>query len=190
MKLRGPFAFDDDLHPRWASLLRWVTMVLLLVGFLGILGCEVVSDHKLRDSLLTLHRSAGLAVLLVTLLRIATLPAQRYDQASPSRGLRIVALASHAVLYLALIATPLLGWALTSARGQTALFLGAIPLPPILQSDGALAAELQPVHRFAASLLLGCIALYAATLGWHRPWVRDGSWWRWWLLLRRSADSP
>ncbi|MDB5986937.1 MAG: cytochrome [Nevskia sp.] len=190
MKLRSPFAFDDELHPRWASLLRWVTVALLLVGFLGILGYAVVGDHKLRGSLLTLHRSAGLAVLLVTLLRIVTLPAQRYDQASRSRGLRIVALASHAVLYLALIATPLLGWALTSARGQTALFLGAIPLPSILQSDGALAAELQQVHRLVAGLLLGCIALYAVTLGWHRPRVRDGSRWRWWLPLRRSTDSP
>jgi len=187
MKLGSPRSFDDELHLRWTGLLRWVTVILLAVGFAGTVGQAWLADHDLRRSMLTLHLSAGMAVLLVTLLRIATTPARRFYPLPLASGLRKLALAAHTALYLALIATPLLGWALTSARGQTALFLGAIPLPSLLPSDADLARQLQLLHHLAAGVLVACIALYAVALGGSQP--RGGGWRRWWPPARDNAGS-
>ncbi len=168
--MKGPLSlgFDDEDHPRWAALLRRVTLALLLVTFCAVVARPWIEDRPLADVLLLLHRSAGLALLMISLLRVMTTPARALRRAIGASNRSAVGLIAHLTVYALLVGVPLLGWALSSARGEASLFLGAIPLPALTPDNRMLALALQPLHLFAALLLIAALAIYAFTQGWLR----------------------
>jgi cytochrome b561 len=160
-------------HPSWVIVLHWVTVSLLLIGVAAILSRELVSDRGLRTALLVTHRGAGLLVLAVTVLRILTTPWIRLREPLLTAWERWGSLASHLTIYLLLIANPMLGWLLTSARGQTAYFMGAIPLPALTVRDRDFADQLEGIHLQVAIVLLVVIAVHSGGALWHHYYRRD-----------------
>ena len=156
-----------DRYTRTARALHWLvalgiaTAVAMALSFDGL----PLSPHKIR--LINFHKWAGLTVLWLAALRLAwrlrhrppALPGQlpRWEQRA--------AHGAHALLYVLMFVTPLLGWWLSSAKGFPLRYLGLVPLPDLAAKDRAVAEMVQPLHALAAWSLVGLAAAHvAATL--------------------------
>lgn len=172
---------------RWSSLsiaLHWLTVLLLVVGVGAVWWRELIEARGERALLLDLHRWAGLAIVLLSGIRLSwRLIGPPRPDAPGTRRTRLVAGAVHAAIYLALLAVPLLGWWLGEARGLSWQLFG-FTLPHWIPADPDRADELESDHAAAAWLLLGLAAAHIAAAAWHQFVKRDG------LLRAMSWRSP
>jgi len=82
--------------------------------------------------------------------------------------------AVHRSLYLLFFATPLSGWAFSSAAGVPIVWFGVLPLPDFVPVDKALAEAIKQLHH-ALAFTLGALALlHAAAALKHHHVDRDG----------------
>lgn len=162
-------------YGRTAQLAHWLTAVLLLVQFtLGLYMIELaLSPAKLK--LYAYHKWLGVSVLLIVLLRLAwrrlkpppALPATMPDW---ERGAAAI---SHRLLYLLLLAVPLSGWLMSSAKGFQTVYFGVLPLPDLLAKNPALGEALARVHWGLNKLLLALIGLHVLAALKHHFIDRD-----------------
>ncbi|QXH49511.1 cytochrome b/b6 domain-containing protein [Pseudomonas fakonensis] len=162
----SPTAF----HPL-ARLVHWL-MAVLIIAMLFI-GVSMVGDLSTRHPLMVeLHKATGLALLLLVVLRIAL----RLSLAHPPlpRELppiqRLAAGASHLLLYLLMLAMPLLGWAMLSAGG----YPRPLQLPAIAPHDLQLYAVLRQAHGWAGYLLFATVLVHLGAALMHALVRRDG----------------
>ncbi|WP_322468048.1 cytochrome b [Azohydromonas lata] len=163
-------------HPRLLIAVHWLTAALLLAVFALVLARELFDEKALRDALLQLHRQLALAVGLLTALRLLgrTRWTLRAAEPASSPWAALLAQAVHALLYALLLVLPLLGWALTNARGHAVSLPALGTLPALVARDPDLADTLEDWHGNAAWLLAAAVALHAGAALWHH-WVRrDG----------------
>jgi cytochrome b561 len=80
---------------------------------------------------------------------------------------------SHVVLYVLLIAMPLIGWGMLSAGGYPVLLFGSFHLPKILPQDDHLYAVLRMAHTLLAYLFFATILLHIAAALFHALIRRD-----------------
>lgn len=121
-------------YTRVAMALHW--LIALTIAILLALGWwmnELVPDHShIQDQIQWWHVSFGLTLLLLVAARIVWRLTHRppplvSGMAPWERGLASFV---HALLYLLLLAQPLLGWALMSSRHEAPSLWG-IPIPPL-----------------------------------------------------------
>src|SRR5574338_952243 len=153
--------------------LHWITALAILGAFALVLGREFADEKALRSLLLTGHRSLGLIVLAVTLLRLVARRASA--PATEQAGIQArLAGAMHCALYALLAALPLLGWALSSARGHAVTLFGQLTLPALVARNADLADRLADAHELLAWSLAALVAAHAAAALWHHFVRRDG----------------
>lgn len=147
-----------------AKWLHW-GMAVLILGLLG-LGFYMqglpLSPAKLQYY--AWHKWAGVTVFLLALVRLAWRASHR-PPALPAQMLPLERLAAHLGhwgLYALMLAIPLSGWLMSSAKGFQTVWFGVLPLPDLLDKDKALGNTLQTVH---AVLNLGLIGLLLAHVG-------------------------
>lgn len=162
---------NSDRYTAVAITLHWVMALGVLA--LAALGLVMVHGHLglgRRFALYQLHKSIGVTILIVALVRLAW----RYAYPPPALPVhmppleRLTAHAGHWLLYFYLIALPLTGWALVSTsvlKLPTHLY-GVIPWPhlPVLSSlhnKAPVEAFLKMVHRYGAWTLLVLVAGHA-----------------------------
>jgi len=157
-----------DRYDRVAVILHWI-MALGIFALIGIgLTMKQAGMPKLRMfQLYQLHKSIGVIILLLAVVRLAWRLAHRPPPlpAALPRLERRVAYAVHGLLYVLLLALPLSGWALVSASPlniPTVLF-GTIPWPHIpwlaeLPDKAPVAAALQAAHDYGAYALMAVLA--------------------------------
>jgi len=165
-------------HPRWTIAAHWFSALAIVFAFSVVWLRECVDGDALRALMLTVHRQFGLLVLLLWGVRLLVRWRTR-AQAVPADTtlpllLRWGAAASHGVLYLVLLAMPLLGWAMTNAQGHDVLWLNLLPLPHLTATDPDMADTLQEWHGRAAWALLTLVAMHAVAALWHHLMRRDG----------------
>lgn len=152
---------------------HWLSALAVVLAFGLVWTREAIDSDALGDSLLALHRQAGLLVLLLLALRLlARWIGPRQDPALPPL-LHWAALATQWLFYALLLAMPLLGWAMTSAQGHGLQLFNLVSLPPLVAVDPDLADSLQDWHELGASCLLGLIALHVLAALWHHWFRRD-----------------
>lgn len=165
-------------YPLIHRLLHWTVAVVVLctltVGmifmFLEFEGTLEAFGQPATDLLYTYHKSFGIVVLVLMLLRLAVRlafgkPAYRPPIAAWERA---VSTAVHASLYGLLILQPMLGWAATAAGGYPVQFF-AWNLPGLLSKDEALSQRLYDVHGLTGWLILILAGLHIA--GALRHWL-------------------
>lgn len=154
-----------------SRLLHWV-IALIIIGLLG-LGTYI---ENMEPSLSTLwlyglHKSLGLSVLLLAVLRIiwhrispppAPLPAARWQE--------IAAKAAHHLLYALMLAVPLSGWIGSAATGIGVSFWG-LSLPSIAPVSEAWDAAAFAAHDLLTKVLF--VVLLAHVVGAFKR--RDGT---------------
>lgn len=162
-------------HHPGVILLHWLTAVLVALAVTTVLGREWLDGDVARQRLLDLHRLLGLGVLGLSVGRAVlsrALGAPRVNE-HPTPLLARATAVGHGMLYLALVAVPLLGWAQWGASGKSMSLLGALSIPPLLGHDRDLAETLVQAHELLAWLLLALIAAHAVAALWHHYHRRD-----------------
>ncbi len=159
-----------------ARVLHW-TMALLVIAMIPA-GFVLMSlpAGTVQDAAFNLHRSAGVLLLALVLVRIGWRlghPPPPLPAALPAAQ-RAIAGVAHLGLYALLLAMPLIGWWATSAYGAPIVVFGLFELPPLVAQDRALSERLFALHGFAGIALALLIAAHAGAALHHHFVRRDG----------------
>ncbi|WP_277183615.1 cytochrome b, partial [Caballeronia sp. BR00000012568055] len=140
-----------------------------------IIGWTMPDVH--RDTLpsgeIAWHLSVGAAIVAAMLIRVVWRLTHVPEPAKLSPPLMLVSKATHALLYVLLIAVPLAGWANASARGWMVYLLGILPFPPLSAKGSSVGMALGDIHSVLAWVLLVAIGLHVAAALFHRFVLRD-----------------
>jgi cytochrome b561 len=156
-------------------LLHWVMAVCILAMFF--IGVGMVSTVMPKYvPLLATHKSLGIAILLLALIRLGTrlcygAPSLPIDLPEP---MKLAAHLSHYALYALMIGMPLIGWAMLSAGGYPVVLYGGIRLPPIAPHSDSLHAVLWGAHFYLAFAFFALVLLHIAAALFHGLVRRDG----------------
>ena len=163
-------------YTRTTVALHWLTALAILCAFpLGVYMHELqLSPRKLQ--LYSYHKWIGMAVLLLTVLRLLWRLMHRPPPlpAAMPRWQQVSAQGMHHLLYLLLLLVPLSGWLRSSALGIPVVWLGLIPLPDLIGKDQQLADLLKEVHESLNYTLLVLVLLHVAAALQHHFLERDG----------------
>ena len=154
----------NQRYTRTAISLHWLIALGLAGAFaLGVYMHDLpLSPGKLQ--LYSWHKWAGVTLFLLILVRLAwrlTHPAPALP-ANMSPALRLITHAAHGLLYLLMIAIPLSGWLMSSAKGFQTVWFGVLPLPDLVGKDAALGDLLKNVHQTLNFTLLFLVVGHAA----------------------------
>ncbi len=168
---------DGEFHyTAMAKALHWLVVLLLIVQFALALTMPHIGRNTKPDTLINLHFSFGVLILLVVVIRLAW----RWTHAEPTPldGLppwqvttsRIL----HYALYVVLIVIPLLGWMNASFRGFEVWFFGLVKLPPLLATRQAGFGWTGDVHTLVSYyVLLTLVTLHVLASLYHWLIRRD-----------------
>jgi cytochrome b561 len=156
--------------------LHWL-IALLVIGLFGVglymTGLKL-SPQKLQ--IYSWHKWAGVTVFLLALIRLGWRIGHKPppDPTGIPRWQKIAAHGVHHLLYLLLIAIPLSGWLMSSAKGFQTVWFGVLPLPDLLTKDKALGEQLQLLHQALNYSLAGLVLAHAGAALKHHFVDRDG----------------
>lgn len=162
---------------RWgavAQLLHWLIVALIIVQVtLATLADDAPPLRRL--ALLARHKSFGLTILALAVLRLA------WRWANPTPELpttlrpheRVLARFTHFMLYALLFAMPLSGWTMSSARGFPVSWFGLFQLPDLVPKSKPLYQALVTTHGALACVLAAVVALHIAGALTHHFIKRD-----------------
>lgn len=157
-----------------ARLLHWA-MAIAIMAMLFI-GVAMMSSLALRPVLIDVHQPLGIAILCLALVRLANrfcrpVPAL---PASIPRWQAVAAHLLHGLLYLLMVALPVLGWAVRSAGNWPVILLGDWSLPALVPENPVLYAWLRLAHGALAWLLFAIILGHLGAALMHAWVLRDG----------------
>ena len=152
---------------------HWTTV--LLIGFLGATGYLVHFAPAFASGLLIWHRSAGVGVWFVTILRLAWRRTfARLPPFPESMGTlhRLTATASEYLLYVMLLAQPLTGLAATLTLGLPLKLVG-VRVAPLMTENLPLSQALHELHEKGALALFSLIFIHASAALFHHYVLKD-----------------
>jgi cytochrome b561 len=155
-----------------ARAIHWFTLPLLLAGYLLVWFIDWVPAGPDRVQFVSVHRTLGLIVLALTLLRLVWRGVDRRPPLEGGRWSRLAARAVHGLIYAALLVIPLMGWGYTNAKGHVLKLFG-MSLPSLVFKDEYFSRVTIDVHEWVAYGLLGVLAMHMAAALWHHFWLRD-----------------
>ena len=150
-----------------AQLFHWVIVVLIITQFvLGIRADGLPKLSNARFQLLATHKSIGITILALALLRLAWRLFNTIPPMPPRtpRWQELAAQASHFLLYALLFITPVLGWLMSSAYAVTVSWFGLVTLPNFIEPNTAAFNALRHWHHWMA-YTMGVLALLHAAAG-------------------------
>jgi cytochrome b561 len=160
-----------------AKLLHWLILALLIAQFVVAWTMPDIRRDTKPDTLINLHLSFGMLVLLVAVVRLAW--RATHGEPAPLDGVppwqvqsaRIV----HWLLYVLLFVVPILGWINASWRGFPVVFFGLFDFPKIMATRAPGWGWTGDVHGLLANyVLLALVGLHVAAALYHHFIRRDG----------------
>lgn len=169
-----------------AILIHW----LMAIGLISLFGFGLymsdlpLSPEKLR--FYSWHKWAGVSLFLLALVRLSWRIGHRPPAlpAHMARNEQLIAHAGHAMLYLLMLAIPLSGWLMSSARGFQTVMFGLWPIPDLLSKDKELGELLKTVH-WALNMTLAATALGHALAALKHHFINRDD-----VLTRMSLRQP
>jgi cytochrome b561 len=168
-----------------AQALHWVMVVLILgMVVLGLYMEGLPRAEKMPGNtgylLYQLHKSFGLTVLALAVLRLAWRIADPAPPVPAQHGglVRLAAHLSHIALYGLIFAMPLSGWLYVSAdplsHGMVPTrFFDLFEVPNLLGADEATRDFFRGVHGVLYLVVLAVVAVHALAAFVHHFWFRD-----------------
>jgi cytochrome b561 len=163
---------------RWGSLsiaLHWVTVLVVLclvvVGFV----MEDLPNTPMKRDVYLLHKSFGLTVLFLTVLRLGW----RFVQPTPalpdsmSAPQRWAAKLGHLGLYALLVAIPASGWTYNWASNFVTPYFGWTLMAKAGAVDRELKALAGEVHEWGVYALLALLVAHAGAAFYHHYQLKD-----------------
>ena len=179
---------DNSRPEHYAPAAKWLHWIvaIMVIGMIPMgIAMHEMAPGPLQDRLYMLHRSTGVVVLVLALLRLFVRLAK--GAPPPYAGLtrfeRIASTATHHLLYLLLLTMPVVGWLMASAYGASTSFYGLFDLPNLIGKDEALFGILRRMHKGGGIAMALLILLHVAGALMHTFVKKDVVLWR---MLPRS----
>jgi cytochrome b561 len=158
-----------------ARVLHWLSAILILLMIP--LGVVIANDWggPFQDRLYDLHRSLGITLIPLVLLRLYSRwaePPQPLPQDIPPFQ-RLVAHATHGCLYGLLLVQPILGWMATSAFRAPVSVFGLFELAPICPENRDTSERLFLAHAVIGGALTALVIAHIAAALYHHFVRRD-----------------
>ncbi|WP_017942326.1 MULTISPECIES: cytochrome b [unclassified Thioalkalivibrio] len=177
---------DSMVWPRYGlaqRVLHWLVAVLVLgavglggtIGWFGFEGLQARFGEATTNTIYTWHKSFGVLILALMLVRIGL----RIRRGKPgyavdlARWQRVGSEAVHGLLYVLLIAMPVIGWWGTAAGGYP-VQLGPLILPGLFPENEALSETLFAWHQALGRVTLILVVGHVAAALYHWRVRRDG----------------
>jgi cytochrome b561 len=168
-----------------AVVLHWLVALLIFAAFpLGVYMHDLpLSPDKLK--LYSYHKWLGVTVFVLVAVRLGW----RLTHTPPplSDGMAVwerrASAIVHGLLYVLMIAIPLSGWLMSSAKGFQTVWFGVLPLPDLLEKNRELGDLLAGVHKALNFTLLALVILHVAAAFKHhfierQPFLQRMGWGR------------
>ena len=159
-----------------AQILHWA-MALTMIAMIALgLYMTSLTDIAQRFELTQLHKSIGLTLLVLAVLRLA------WRVVNPVPPLptnlksyeRVLAHVTHIGLYLVIFAIPISGWIMVSASGYPiGTVFGLFPIPDLMATNDAVDRAARNVHGILGWVLVGLLVLHVAGAVKHHFILKD-----------------
>lgn len=190
---------ERSSYSRAAITLHWLIALLLIGNFVGgvfmgdLLAPSATPEQKqLGFKIIQFHKSMGLTILLLSLLRLAT----RLVSGTPplpshmTSVERLLARATHWGFYAVMILVPITGWVMVSASplGFPTIWFGLFEWPHLpIETSKATSSAASEVHEIIAFAGAGLFLLHVAAALKHHYMDRDDVLTRMLPLVRRRV---
>ncbi|MGY6632106.1 MAG: cytochrome b [Wenzhouxiangella sp.] len=163
---------------------HWAVVALLLFQYTWAWRIDNAEGFRLRLELVTQHKTIGMVVLGLAILRLVW---RLFNRPPPMpaamRGWeRLAALAGHWLLYLLIFAVPLTGWLYSSAAGLGDLWWGPVNFPSLVGDSERLEEIFERLHQACAISLGVMTGVHVLAALRHQFWIKDG-------LMKRMLPS-
>jgi cytochrome b561 len=164
-----------DTYGAVAKFLHWTIVVLIIAQFIIAESADDLPNGIEKLQRLSLHKSVGMTVLALALVRIGW---KLVNRGAPTpvampRWQRISAAASHGLLYLLILAQPLSGWAMSSAANVPVTYFGRFQFPMLVAPNHDLHEGLEELHEGLFITLAVVALIHAAAALYHHFRMRD-----------------
>ncbi len=153
---------------------HWVMAAIIFTAIaLGISISYLDRSNPLKGSLLLVHKSLGLTVLILVIARVAyrlIVGKPPYQQPLP-RFNRIGSTAAHLLLYGLMIFMPVSGYVFTGAGGHPLPFFGLFDWPNVVPKDKALSQFAGAFHYWGAWIICSVLIVHVLAVAWH-SWIK------------------
>jgi cytochrome b561 len=179
VSLRSAYGEASVTLPRvYGTVMRsihWITLSLLISVYTLAWSIDGAASREEARWLVMMHRSLGLSILLLTLLRLYWRRRTRAPALPDDVPLlqRLAAQVVTVALYLLLVLQPVLGLAASQAHGDRISVFGVFMLPSLLPTNRALSHQIFALHGTVAILLLTLIGMHACAALYHYFIRRD-----------------
>jgi cytochrome b561 len=181
VRQRKPSGFDDSfVHPPVARALHWLTVAFIVVLVpLGLAMTYRGGTLKLWDgttnAMYSAHKLLGFLALMLAVVRVCYrfVKGRPHDERSLETWHVMGAYVVHTLLYILLIAVPLLGW-IGVQRYPALTIFGLFDLPAFLKPSQEAAARAFLLHKYAGWALVALVAAHVAAALYHHLIRGDG----------------
>lgn len=155
-----------------AMVLHWIMALLIFVAApLGWYAHEL-GFSPLKLQLISYHKWLGVTILLLWVVRVLWRLTHRPPPLLMPNWQRYAAHAVHGLIYVLLLAIPLSGWLMSSAKGIPVVYFGLWQLPDLIDNK-ELADIFKALHQGLNAGLLGLIVLHIAAVLKHQLIEKD-----------------
>jgi cytochrome b561 len=162
---------------RVSRYLHW-SMAVLLTGQV-LLGrySEALERSPEKLSLMMWHKSIGISLLLLVLVRFLWARMNPVPDSAPgtARWVRYASGLSHRALYVLMVTIPLTGWLMNSAKNIPFRLFRVVPWPSLLKPDAGLGRIFESWHSQLVTALLVLVCIHVAAALWHHFCRRDAT---------------
>ncbi len=157
-----------------AQILHWV-IAGLVIGQLSLARMAAEASLFEQLELLARHKSFGMTVFGLAILRLIW----RLSNPRPSTPLdqpryqRLVARASHDLMYLLIFTLPLTGWIMSSALNTPVSYFGLFTWPDLIAPRQELADALKFIHSTLFKALAAIVCVHAGAALYHHFVAKD-----------------
>jgi cytochrome b561 len=179
------------VHNPGLRLLHWLMAVLIFVALpLGV-WASLLPRGETRSEILFFHKSIGMTVLCLVVLRIVwrlIVGAPAYPEPL-GKLIHAAARCGHFALYALMIAMPLSGYVGSAAGGHEAYWFGVFTFPNLLPKNKAVAEAAREAHFIFAWALAFVLAAHLGAVAWHAGFRRDTILTRMWPSYRPASRT-
>jgi cytochrome b561 len=165
-----------DHYPATSKLLHWLVAACVLTTAPVAIAMTRVSKGPTQDLLYNFHKSLGVLILILMILRVINRLAAGALTPAPEIEPWQKTLSSvvHTSLYILLLTMPIVGYVANSAYGAPTPFFGLFELPQLVSKNEALATQLFTIHRWVGWLVIFLVLIHVSAALYHH-FVRGDS---------------
>jgi cytochrome b561 len=171
--------------------LHWLMAALIFIGLALGVWASLLPRGAHRSEVLFFHKSIGVTVLGLVVIRIIwRLAAGAPAYAEPlGRLTHAAARSAHVALYALMIAMPVSGYLTSTASGSPLPWFGLFSLPRLVAKDKPLAEATAWAHYVFAWTIAFVLAAHLGAVVWHAAIKRDTILTRMWPGFRPAGQT-